>query len=128
MNYLVYLVADDESATILREPVYETDTLWTTVSDDIILEIVKDLLRTNGVTLPEDITTGTAALEWMREECIYYSENILAVVEDKNGIRESLEVVGKALLDTMGSDSSCYRAAASWRAVVLSHSVKSFKI
>jgi hypothetical protein len=127
-NYLVYLVSNDESATILNTAMFTLDAIPTEITDEQIYKMVVKLLKMNDETLPEDIKTGSAALEWMREEAMYYSENLLVVVPNDGKIRRKLYSVGDALLRTMGDDSSCYRAAETWCSVVQSHGVAEFEI
>jgi hypothetical protein len=126
--YLVYLVSTDESATILNEPVFELDEIPSEITDEQVFDMVVGLLKTNNETLPENIKTGSEALEWMREEAIYYSEDLLVVVPNTGSVREKLFTVGDALFDTMGDDSSCYAAAESWSNVVRSHGEVEFAI
>jgi hypothetical protein len=130
MAYLIYLVASDESATILNTPVHVSESKPTEITDGVLLEVVKGLLADNGVTLPDEITTGIDALNWMREECIYYSEDTFVAVEDTGNVKDRLEAIGDALLMTMGDDSSCYQAAASWREIVKSYGeeISEFKV
>lgn len=128
MNYLVYLVSTDESATILNEPVFTLDAIPGDITDEQLFKMVVNLVESNKETLPEDIKTGGDALEWMREEAMYYSENLLVVVPNDGKIQDKLFTVGEALFMTMEDDSSCYRAAETWCSVVQSHGVAEFEI
>lgn len=129
MSYLVYLVSTSESATVLNTPVFELDHTPDQISDEQLFEMVGELSKTEKQTIPDDITTGHEALDWMRyDQCFFYSENLLVVVPNTELLKYALECVGDALMNTMDNDSSSYRAAEVWCSVVRSHKVVEFSI
>lgn len=121
MTYLAYLVSTDESATILDEPLFTVEEIPEEISDKTIYDMVVHLLTTNNEKLPETVVTGEEALKWMREEAIYYSENLIVFVEDDGKIIPRLKRIAKRLYGTMGDDSSCYAAAENWADIVIAH-------
>lgn len=127
--YLVYLVSQSESATILEKPLARAEAA--VITDELIRNVVSSCLADNGDELPDGFgeMSGDDALVYLREDVGYYcSEDTIVFVQEEGNIELMLEKVGDALSRTMQDDSSCYAAAEAWGAVVIEHGLAHFEV
>lgn len=134
MKYHLFPYNDDESATILHEPIVTIDTIPPALPKEIdhalLAEIYFGLQRIN---LKEGEQPKYSMEDLMRmtmdqiaqdiSENMTYDFSHVAIVPHSDAVLQMFSDVGEALFELMGDDSSTYRAALAFARILETHSV-----
>lgn len=131
MRYAVYPYSTEESATVYDDPVayVEHDTPPTELTHELFAEVFFNLVVANLKQGEEAKYSLQDVLKWSDDKIAFelhwgdlcYDFDSLALIPFDQKLVDTLKAVGSALGDTMGDDSSCYKAAAVWANVLESH-------
>lgn len=124
MEYLVYLFCSDESATVMNVPVARLASAdITELSDEVMREVYISISKLN-----RDVIDPAVIANWTPQQVAEELWHQYSYLFDRAAIipaahEEKLEKRGDVLLDSMGGDSSCYRAAATFGDMLEDHAV-----
>lgn len=123
MKYSVFPYSTEESATVYDSPVLnvEIDDPPSELSHELFAEVFFNLVvvNLNGQQLKYTLQD---VLTWSDEKIAYemhwgalcYDFNSLALIPFDQKTNDMLHEIAVALFETMGDDSSCYKAAEVW--------------